>query len=120
MVVGVKKKIVYPFIKSWNNSGNISLPLNCVSALKSHTHHPWLHQPPMNHIILNSGKCKYLIISKNVANKSIELGKKNLHAQAEQKLLGIITDKDLNFQNHTKSIIKAANQKLSALVRVAP
>ena len=29
-------------------------------------------------------------------------------------------DKDLNFQSHTKSIIKAANQKLSALIRVAP
>ena len=26
-------------------------------------------------------------------------------------------DKDLKFQNHTKSIIKTANQKLSALIR---
>ena len=74
----------------------------------------------MNHIILNAGKCKYLIINIDVANKSIELSKKTLHAEAEQKLLGIITDKDLNFQNQTKSIIKAANQRLSALIRVAP
>ena len=43
-----------------------------------------------------------------------------LHAEAEQKLLGIITDKELNFQSHAKSIIKSTNQKLSALVRVAP
>ena len=40
--------------------------------------------------------------------------------KAEQKLLGVIIDKDLNFQNHTKSIIKTANQKLSTLIRIAP
>ena len=27
-------------IKSWNNPGDISLPWNCASALKSNTHHP--------------------------------------------------------------------------------
>ena len=45
---------------------------------------------------------------------------KILHAKAGQKLLGIIIEKDLNFQNHTKLIIKTAHQKLSALIRVAP
>ena len=45
---------------------------------------------------------------------------KVLHAKAEQKLLGIIIEKDLNFQSHTKLIIKTAHQKLSALIRVAP
>ena len=49
-----------------------------------------------------------------------KLGEKVLYAEAEQKLLGIIIDKDLNFQSDTKSIIKTANQKLSALIRVAP
>ena len=78
-----------------------------------------LHQPPKNHIFLNSGKYHYLIINKGIANESIELGKKSLHAEAEQKLLGVIIDKDLKFQSHTKSIINAANQKLSALIRVA-
>ena len=71
-------------------------------------------------MVLNPQKCHYLIINKDIANESIELGKKTLHAEAEQKLLGIIIDKDLNFQSHTKSIIKTANQKLSALIRVAP
>ena len=55
-----------------------------------------------------------------LANEFIELGGKILHAEAEQKLLGIIIDKDLNFQSHTKTIIKTANQKLSDLIRVAP
>ena len=32
----------------------------------------------------------------------------------------LMQNKNLNFQSHTKSIIKTANQKLSTLVRVAP
>ena len=55
-------------------------------------------------MVLNPQKCHYLIINKDIANESIELGKKTLHAEAEQKLLGIIIDKDLNFQSHTKII----------------
>ena len=57
-------------------------------------------------MVLNPGKCHYLVINKDIANESIELGEKILHAEAEQKLLGIIIDKYLNFQGHTKSIIK--------------
>ena len=45
---------------------------------------------------------------------------KTLHAEAEQKLLGIIIDMDLNFQSHKKSIIKTASQKLSVIIIVAP
>ena len=69
----------------------------------------WFYE---NHTFLNPGKYQYLVINKDIANESIELGEKILLAEAEQKLLGIITDKDLNFQSHTKSIIKTANQKL--------
>ena len=72
-----------------------------------------------NHMVLNTGKCHYLMINTDIANESMELGKKTLHAEAEQKLLVIKTDKELNFQSHTKSIIKATNQKLCALTRVA-
>ena len=31
---------IYLLIKSWNNPGNIWLPWNCASVLKSHTYHP--------------------------------------------------------------------------------
>ena len=77
----------------------------------------WFYE---NNMVLNPGKCHYLVINKDIAIESIELDGKILHAEAEQKLLVIIIDKDLNCQNHTKSIIKTANQKLSALLRVAP
>ena len=72
-----------------------------------------------NHMFLNPEKCHYLIINKSIANESIELGKKTLHAEAKQKLLGIIIDKDLTFQSHTKWIIRTANQMLRALSTVA-
>ena len=62
----------------------------------------------------------YLIINKDFFSEPVEQGKKTLHVEAEQKLLGIIIDKDLNFRNHTKTIIKRVNQKLNALIRVAP
>ena len=74
----------------------------------------WFHE---NRMVLNPGKCHYLIINKHITNESIGLGEKTLHAEAEQQLLGIIIDKDLNFQSHTRSII---NQKLSGLIGVAP
>ena len=67
-------------------------------------------------MVLNPGKCHNLIINKDITNESIELWKKTLDAEAEQKLLGIIIDKDLNFQSHARSIIKTTNQKLSALI----
>ena len=73
-----------------------------------------------NHMVLNPGKCHYLIIHKDIANESFELGKKTLHAEVEQKLFVIIIDKDLNFQSHRKSIIKKSNRKLGTLIRVAP
>ena len=77
----------------------------------------WFYEKCM---VLNPGKCHYLIINNDIINASIELGEKILYAEAEQKHLGIIIDKDLNFQSHPKSIIKTANQKLRALISVAP
>ena len=68
----------------------------------------WFYE---NHMILNPGKCHYLTINKDITNESIELPKKTSQAEAEQKLHGIIIDKDLNFQSHTRSIIKTATQK---------
>ena len=61
-------------------------------------------------MVLNSRKCQYSVINKDIVNESIKLGEKILHAEAEQKLHSIMIYKDLNFQSHTKSIIKTANQ----------
>ena len=47
-------------------------------------------------MVLDAGKCHYLMINKDIANESIEFGKKTLHPEVKQKLLCIIIDKDLN------------------------
>ena len=60
-----------------------------------------------------------MIINKDIANESTKLSRNILRAEAEQKLLGAIIDNALNFQSHTKSIIKTANQNLSAFIRAA-
>ena len=77
----------------------------------------WFYE---NHMVLIPGKYHNLTINKDITSESIKLDKEILHTEAEQNLLGLIIDKDLNFQSHTKSIIKTADQKLSALIRVAP
>ena len=51
----------------------------------------WFYE---NRMVLNPGKCHYLIINKDIPNESIELDKRILHAEAEQKLLGVTTNKD--------------------------
>ena len=38
----------------------------------------WFYE---NHMVLNLGKCHYLITNKDIANESIELGKKTLHVE---------------------------------------
>ena len=48
-------------------------------------------------MLLISGKCYYLLTDKDITNKSVELGKKTLLTEAEQRHLGIIKVKDLNF-----------------------
>ena len=47
-------------------------------------------------MVLNSGKCHYLImINRDIGNESIEFGKKTLHGEAEQKILGTVIDKGI-------------------------
>ena len=47
---------------------------------------------------LKSGKMPLLNNILMNLNESIELGNKNLHAEAEEKFLGVIIHKDLNFE----------------------
>ena len=70
-------------------------------------------------MVLNPEKCHYLLINKGIGNESVQLDNRILHVEAEKKLFCIVIDKNLNSQNHKKQIIKSANQKLNALIRVA-
>ena len=48
-------------------------------------------------MVLNPRKSHYFVTNKNIANDSIELGQKILQCEAEEKLVGIKIDKNLNF-----------------------
>ena len=57
-------------------------------------------------MVLNSEKCLYLIINKEITNESIELGNKTLRTKAEQKLLDIV-DKDKPYKVDWWQLIKS-------------
>ena len=42
-----------------------------------------------------------------------------LKSSCEEKLLGVIIDKDLNFNNHVEAMCRTASRKLNALARVS-
>ena len=71
-------------------------------------------------MFLDLGKYHYLIINKDIDNEYIELRQKTLDVETEEKLRGIITDKNLNFQSQIMLIITTSNQNLSAFVNFEP
>ena len=49
----------------------------------------------------------------------IRIGEAIVEESSEEKLLGVILDKKLNFKGHISSLCKRASQKLRALARVS-
>ena len=68
--------------------------------------HKWFHE---NHIVLNPEKCH--------DDKKI-LNRVELITTYEEKLPGVLSDKNLSFDIHIKSMCKKASQKINALVRL--
>ena len=68
-------------------------------------------------MILNPEKSHYMCLGKNPDDNEV-LNFNNLITESskEVEILGIKTDKNLNFNNHIKSIYRKAGQKLSALL----
>ena len=71
-------------------------------------------------MILNPGKCYFMCIGKNVSDSELlNLNGLNLKNCKEVEVLGITTDRNLNFIGHIKNISKKAGQKLSDLLRIS-
>ena len=62
-------------------------------------------------MILNTGKCHYMCIGKDVGE---------MITSKEVEILGIKIDRKLSSHQHIKSISKKTGQKLSALSRIYP
>ena len=76
----------------------------------------WLNE---NHMVLNPGKCHYMLIGNKSHNDKIVLNAVELKTSNEEKLLGVLTDKNLSFDIHIKYMCRKANQKISALARLS-
>ena len=61
-------------------------------------------------LILNEGKCKLLILSKQEVHTEIHLGGETITNSKCDKLLGITIDYKLKFNEHVNNLCKKANQ----------
>jgi hypothetical protein len=74
-----------------------------------------------NFMMLNAAKCHFLLSGpKNVVEHTyVKVGEQVIWESQKEKLLGLIVDKSLKFQEHVHIMIKKASGKLSALIRLA-
>ena len=72
-----------------------------------------------NYIKINSGKSHIILFSGN-DNVSANIDDNTIISESKNKLLGIILDSKLSFEDHINNLCKKASQKLNALARVAP
>ena len=75
--------------------------------------HKWFHE---NHMVLNPGKCHYIVIGDNGATQKIILNNNEIASSNEGKFLGILLDSKLNFDSH---ITSPAGPKRSAPARIS-
>ena len=68
---------------------------------------------------LNEGKCHLLTFGKIQSNIKLKIGEAIVEEISEEKLLGVILDKKLNFKSHISGLCKKTSQKLHALARVS-
>ena len=76
----------------------------------------WFYE---NHLVLNPGKCHYLILGNRSNSDTINLNEAKLASSSYEKLLGTLIDRDLSFDKHIKSLCRKAGQKLNALARIS-
>ena len=71
-----------------------------------------------NKVKTNEDKC-HLIVNTNELTE-IQIGDFSIKNSASEKLLGVNTDRKLNFDCHVNHSCNKANKKLGALARVTP
>ena len=60
----------------------------------------------------------FLGVKYNIENLFIEIGSSKIMATDNVELLGITIDNNLSFSSHINKLCKAANNKLSAIIRL--
>ena len=74
---------------------------------------------PNNCMRLNGDKCHLMVFGDKSNGVTLNIGSITIKKSTEEKLLGVIFDKNLCFKQQVKSICKKASQKLHALSRIS-
>jgi hypothetical protein len=72
-----------------------------------------------NYLTLNADKCHLLASGYKNEAMFAKVGDALIWKENAVKLLGLIIDSGLTFNNHVKEICKKASQKLTAIIRMA-
>ena len=72
-----------------------------------------------NFMKLNQDKCHFLISGNINEHLFAKVGDELIWESAEEKLLGVTIDKNLNFNSHLSTLCKKVGQKVTALARIA-
>ena len=72
-----------------------------------------------NYMKLNQDKCHLIISGHKHEAMFVNINEHQIWESREQKLLGIVLENTLKFENHLSTQSKKAGQKLSALIRIS-
>ena len=72
-----------------------------------------------NYMKLNTDKCHFLLAGYKYEQVWANVGNDKIWESQNEKLLGVIIDRNLNFKNHVSNICSRANRKLTALGRLS-
>ena len=72
-----------------------------------------------NFMKLNVEKCHLLVFGEKDTKVSLKAGSSVIKESNEEKLLGVIIDRKLNFKQHLFTVCNKASQKLHALARAS-
>ena len=77
----------------------------------------WFYE---NFMILNPEKRHFMCLGKNLDdNEVLNFNNLIIKSSKEVEILGVMTDKNLNFNSHIMSICRKEGQKLTALLRIS-
>ena len=71
-----------------------------------------------NYMKLNQDKCHFLLAGNTPEHIWAKVGEEIIWESSHEKLLGLVIDKKLNFENHLAIICKKASAKVTALARM--
>ena len=70
-----------------------------------------------NYMMLNQDKCHYLFSGHKYETLFVNIGEKKIWGSKQQKILGVLIDRDLKFDKYVLPQFKEAGIKLTALIK---